>query len=226
MKKNIIMAALVLTVVPAVAQDTYENARVLGYDLNGTARYVGMGGALEALGADISLMNSNPAGLGLYRRSDVAGTLSVVTQPDAQDFNNKSGTHISFDQLGLVYSMNVDGSTTKFVNLGLSYRKHKNFNRLIGSASAFGGNQGGPSLSWQMYDLADFWGPNDGSIKDGKTATPLAHMGHETYLYDVENDGVYNASANSYHQAQWGSIQDFGVSLDFNFSEQFYLGFT
>lgn len=226
MKVRIFAMALLSASLAVNAQNIYQMEDYSSSELNGTARYVGMGGAMNALGADISLMNSNPAGLGLYRRSDVAGTLSVVTQPDAQDFNNKSGTHISFDQLGLVYSMNVDGSTTKFVNLGLSYRKHKNFNRLIGSGSAFDGNQGGPSLSWQMYDLADFWGPNDGSIKDGKTATPLAHMGHETYLYDVENDGVYNASANSYHQAQWGSIQDFGVSLGFNFSEQFYLGFT
>ena len=47
---------------PAAAQDTYESARLLGSDLNGTARYVGMGGAMEALGADISTISTNPAG--------------------------------------------------------------------------------------------------------------------------------------------------------------------
>ena len=45
--KKIFFAALAMAVVlPAAAQDTYESARLLGSDLNGTARYVGMGGAM------------------------------------------------------------------------------------------------------------------------------------------------------------------------------------
>ena len=55
MKRKVCFAALVMAVIlPATAQDTYESARLLGSDLNGTARYVGMGGAMDALGADIS----------------------------------------------------------------------------------------------------------------------------------------------------------------------------
>ena len=69
MKKYLFLAALSLAMLPAAAQDTYENARLLGSDLNGTARYVGMGGALDALGADISLTGTNPAGIGLFRQT-------------------------------------------------------------------------------------------------------------------------------------------------------------
>ena len=54
MKLRHIFIATSLVALPVVAQETYENARIMGEDLNGTARYVGMGGALEALGADIS----------------------------------------------------------------------------------------------------------------------------------------------------------------------------
>ena len=68
------MAALLMGLMPVAAQDTYESARFLGSDLNGTARYVGMGGALEALGADISTISTNPAGIGLYRKKDIAVT--------------------------------------------------------------------------------------------------------------------------------------------------------
>ena len=47
MKRKVCFAALVMAVIlPATAQDTYESARLLGSDLNGTARYVGMGGAM------------------------------------------------------------------------------------------------------------------------------------------------------------------------------------
>ena len=38
MKKYLFLAALSLAMLPAAAQDTYENARLLGSDLNGTAR--------------------------------------------------------------------------------------------------------------------------------------------------------------------------------------------
>ena len=62
MKRYIVLAAASLAMLSATAQDTYENARVLGSDLNGTARYVGMGGALEALGADISTMSTKANG--------------------------------------------------------------------------------------------------------------------------------------------------------------------
>ena len=56
-----VIAAMVST--PTMAQETYESAKIATEDLNGTARYVGMGGAMEALGADISTMSTNPAGI-------------------------------------------------------------------------------------------------------------------------------------------------------------------
>lgn len=40
----------------AAAQNQYDALRFLGNDVNGTARFVGMGGAMSALGADLSTM--------------------------------------------------------------------------------------------------------------------------------------------------------------------------
>ena len=37
----------------------------------GTARAMAMAGALTSLGADLSSMSFNPAGLGMYRHSDI-----------------------------------------------------------------------------------------------------------------------------------------------------------
>lgn len=54
-----------------MAQTIYDGAKLTGKDLNGTARFVGMGGAMGALGGDISTMGTNPSGIGLYRSSDV-----------------------------------------------------------------------------------------------------------------------------------------------------------
>ena len=65
-----------------VILDTYIGAQLATEDLNGTARYVGMGGAMDALGADISTMSTNPAGIGLFRHTQVSGSFGLVSQSD------------------------------------------------------------------------------------------------------------------------------------------------
>ena len=70
MKRRYCFMSLLLTgTVAMTAQETYTNAELATKDLNGTARYVGMGGAMDALGADISTIGTNPAGIGLFRHS-------------------------------------------------------------------------------------------------------------------------------------------------------------
>ena len=70
--KYSIIAALALVAVPLSAQETYQDTKLVDSELNVTARYVGMGGAMEALGADISTIGINPAGIGLFRSSQVS----------------------------------------------------------------------------------------------------------------------------------------------------------
>ena len=62
MNKKIVLAFVAsMGMLMASAQDIYKVESLVGSDLNGTARFVGMGGAMSALGADLSTMNSNPA---------------------------------------------------------------------------------------------------------------------------------------------------------------------
>lgn len=58
--KVIVTACTLLAMATASAQNAYDAEKLLGNDLNGTARFVGMGGAMGALGGDISVMSSNP----------------------------------------------------------------------------------------------------------------------------------------------------------------------
>lgn len=61
------MACSLMCSAQAMTQNAYDAARYAGDELNGTARFVGMGGAMGALGADISTIGTNPAGIGLFR---------------------------------------------------------------------------------------------------------------------------------------------------------------
>ena len=106
-----------MTLTPAMAQDIYKMETLSSEDLNGTARFVGMGGSMGSLGADISTMGTNPAGIALFRRSDVSMTGGFHTQADAVDFMSLGKTRASFDQIGFVYACPIDDDV-KFINFG------------------------------------------------------------------------------------------------------------
>ena len=65
-KKTLIFLTSLLASSTLLAQDIYKMEAFTNNDLNGTARFVGMGGAMNALGADISVINTNPAGIGMF----------------------------------------------------------------------------------------------------------------------------------------------------------------
>jgi len=130
MMKKFYFAAFALAVsLSAAAQDTYESARLLGSDLNGTARFVGMGGAMDALGSDISTITTNPAGIGLFRHSTISASLGFVSQQDAQKFDGLGKTNMSFDQAGFVYSIRT--SEDSYFNFAFNYHKSRNFDQIL-----------------------------------------------------------------------------------------------
>ena len=116
-----LFATALMIAMSANAQETYENAKLVGEDLNGTARYVGMGGAMEALGADISTIGTNPAGLGLFRHSNLSVSGGLLMQSNGKEFTNGNKTNASFDQIGGVYSTRTGAKS--FLNFGFNYHK-------------------------------------------------------------------------------------------------------
>lgn len=106
----------------------YDMSGFYNTELNGTARYVGMGGAMSALGGDISTMATNPAAIGLYRKNDVAITGgAAVFKNDMGAFGKENETRGTFNQAGFVYSNHVDDTALKYFNVGFNYHKLNNF---------------------------------------------------------------------------------------------------
>lgn len=141
MKKNLFTIALAaVAALPAMAQETYESAQITTEDLNGTARYVGMGGAMEALGADISTISTNPAGIGLFRRNAFSATFGVNSVGRSTSSNNgfnadiKGKTPMSFDQMGMVISTQMESGN--YLNFGFNYHKSRNFNQVLSAANS------------------------------------------------------------------------------------------
>ena len=110
---KLIIAATIGAGLPllASAQAAVDLANLSQLDLSGTARYMSMGGAFTALGGDLSTLNNNPAGIGVYRSSEVGLTLSLMNRntetstADVTDKHNK--TLFRANNFGYVGSFNL-----------------------------------------------------------------------------------------------------------------------
>lgn len=246
MQKLISIAALALTVsLSATAQDTYESGRLLGSDLNGTARYVGMGGAMEALGADISTMSSNPAGIALFRRSSVSATVGIVAQADVQKLleDDWKKTRLSFDQFGFVYSNRI--SRSSYINVGFNYHKSRNFSQILNAANSLRN----ASANGLTYDKADrenvrkggfYWDfnkqgdvigyENETSDYRAQTFSQMDYLNINALMLESNEDNaaIYynNADEYDFSRQHKGWINDYDFCVSGNHNDRIYWGIT
>ena len=75
MKKYILLSGIAIFVaLSSGAQDLMDALRYSNIAVSGTARAGAMGNAFGALGGDLTGVSINPAGIGVYRSSEIAGT--------------------------------------------------------------------------------------------------------------------------------------------------------
>jgi hypothetical protein len=224
----------------AHAQNAYDAERIFGSDLNGTARYVGMGGAMNALGGDISVIGTNPAGLGIFRSNDVSVSFGFNNTGAESTFGGttmkEDRTRASFDQIGFVYSNKIGNQTSlRYVNFGFNYHKSKNFNQLFQAAGALNGL----SQSWQLADVMNNYQMTSSefdNILDSSNPYStywndlpvLGVMGVRTGVVDWYNGGAagWDGNRSNFYSKQTGGISEYDFSVAFNLENRVYLGVT
>ena len=227
MKKIFFSACLLsLFMAHAHAQETYENTKLIDNDLNGTARYVGMGGAMEALGADISVINSNPAGIGLFRRSSGSVSFGLVSQDGASSFKYGNKTNASFDQAGFVYSLR-DGRRT-FINFGFNYHKSKNFDYILNAASGLNGaSQHKLSYMKALANENNLDKTSSGWRGKFSYTSQLDNLYYNTLMMTSSDGFFYNdASRYEFGCAETGYIGEYDFNTSVNVNDRVYLGIT
>lgn len=225
MKKILTSIILLSAAMAGNAQDTYQSATLTEKDLSGTARYVGMGGAMEALGADISTMSTNPAGTGLFRKTQATTTFSMQTV-SGNDVNylDPSKTKASFDQIGFIMAM--PSGNGNYLNFGFNYHKSRNFNSLLSASNSLD-NASQNKLSFIKSKNFD-WDKNENNYSQ------------VDYLYDytlnsiVDKNGnieehfkyYYNSNRFNIQQIEEGYVADYDFNISANFNDRLYLGLT
>lgn len=154
-----LLAQPIPRVLPARVEDAIRFGNV---DPLGTARFMGTGGSMTAIGVDYSVMHTNPAGIGWNRYNSAQITPGFVTAPVSSTLRGASGNESvsgssftpTLPSLGLVYTQQtrtVDWST---FNLGIGISRLADFNETI----SFEGYSEGSIIDGIVEDLNDDFG--------------------------------------------------------------------
>lgn len=237
MKQRIIYLTIgLLSAMTASAQETYLNAAVSTKDLNGTARYVGMGGAMDALGADLSTIGTNPAGIGLFRSSQAKVSFGFVSQEGAKSFGGAEQTNMSFDQAGFVYSMRT--SRESFLNFAFNYNKSTNFDQILTAANTLKGAsqnklsalKGAAGLFEVDLDKnGEVWGWNGQDKSNLYNTADLLYYNALMTEQDDKGDlhWFYNdATSYNFARAHTGYVGEYNFNISGNSNDRFYWGLT
>lgn len=120
----------VLISLSVFAQNEQDVLRYSRIGFGGTARFVGTGGAYGALGGDISCMSVNPAGLGVFRKSDFSFTPSFYNMSVNSSYSDTTSRDERFnmkvDGFGFVIATRPEVRTDhgwQMLSMGINYSR-------------------------------------------------------------------------------------------------------
>ncbi len=131
MKKILVVLSLFVCLF-SYAQNEADVLRYSQQNSFTTARSAGMAGAFGGLGADLSSLSSNPAGLGLYRRGDFSFSPNFGGSGSSTAFNGQnskdSDFHFKLNSIGFVTAQESEKPIINKAAFGLGYNQLANFN--------------------------------------------------------------------------------------------------
>jgi hypothetical protein len=116
----------------AIAQNETDVLRYSFLNYSGTSRFVGTGGAIGALGADLTVISINPAGMGKYSRGDFGFTTNLTSNKVDALYNGSAASdnrvNFNISNIGGVFSVPVtNGSQWRRFQFGYTYNRTNDF---------------------------------------------------------------------------------------------------
>ncbi|HET9486412.1 MAG TPA: hypothetical protein VFO54_03215 [Chryseosolibacter sp.] len=222
---------------PAIAQDYIESALLFGRNRpTGSARVLGLGGSQTALGGDYSSVLSNPAGLGMFNRSEFTFSLGLA---DHQTSANYLGTHTDdnrsvFNIPGISYVWNIPKANSESFyggSLGISMSRVNDFNR----STLYQGNNTDNSIIDFFIDQANGETTDqffEDTYPNYNTPTALAYFNYLIGPTSILNppgpeDQYFTDATYPYQQEEIiakGASNQWSVSYGGNIQDKFFFG--
>jgi len=239
--KLILIITVLLAATVSYGQGEIDVLRMSRNDLNGTARGIAMGGAFGALGGDVTGIAINPAGLGVYRSSEVVGTMNFSTTAIETNWQNYKSSDdkfkFNFDNLSYIGYYPLGNETLPWINFGFSYNRLKNFQRQY---TAYGRDM---KSSLTDY-IAHITNGSEALNMDSDYGDPyrsgvpwLGVLGWNGYLIDSDVNDPHNTIYKSpllegetvdpsLKVTENGHIESYDFSVGTNIADKFLLGLT
>lgn len=240
MNKRILFALSAALALPVMAQTAIDAYQLSRYDLRGTARFMSMGGAFGALGGDLSTLNQNPGGIGVYRKSEIGFTLDIDMQSTQTkstiDKIKESQTKVGVNNFGYVGSAYTGSDIMPFFNWGFSYGRVNSFNRRYRGSVDMNG-----SLSNYIagFTTADGWDSgylesSEANYWDRNHAPWLSLLAYNSFMINPvggttnqynglwKNGATYGVS--DFDVEEKGFVDEYEINLGGNFNDIVYWG--
>lgn len=232
MKKKLLIPSLLFAFAGTIlAQGEMDAYKMSQTDMLGTARSVGMGGAVGAMGGDLTAVSVNPAGIGYFSSSQVATTLNfqnVNTESVMTGNTLKEGKFkTNFNNLGFVGVFKMqDNDVIPSLNFGFSFNRLKNFDRVYKSAgdgiNSIGEYAAYIASSYKSISKPDY----ELDVSDYREYypfdyyDPLTVLGYNAGLFNqIGESSNYSSNTNGYLNYNELFVKESGYvdSYDFNF---------
>ncbi|HBF88591.1 MAG TPA: hypothetical protein DDX39_08110 [Bacteroidales bacterium] len=229
MKKLIYTIGISLGIIAySFGQNATDALRYSQNFIGGTARSVSMAGAFGALGGDMISLSYNPAGIGVYRKSEFVFSPTInYSLNNASYLENAYSDfkyNLNFNNVGLIGAFTSDRDEGWVsTNVGVVYNKLNDFNQNI----LIEGENTSNSITDYFARLAK-----------GKNSTTFSYFNEglawDAYLINPVDSltNTYESVLNKYGETQRkiikteGGINELAFSLGANFSHKIYVGAT
>ncbi|MCP4553080.1 MAG: hypothetical protein GY834_13820 [Bacteroidetes bacterium] len=219
------------------AQSSVDALRYSFISNGGNARYMSMGGAFGALGANTSTFSTNPAGIGLFNASDFNVSSSIIYSTTESVYNENFGSdsrlNAGLANVGVVLTkdyLNIEPhGKWKNVQFGFGINQLKSFNNRIYIS--------GPNTA---HSIADFYA----ELANGISVDDIENDYYGDYSYDlnpawwsflinnIDNSDQYFGTSppGGVFQGKlietWGSLNEITVTFGANYDNRLYIGAT
>ena len=226
MKHYILLLFTLIIYSTTSAQNEVDILRYSQYQIGGTARSIGFGGALGTLGADYTSVSINPAAIGLYRKSvfSITPTVYFANVDAKMGDNTTSGFKDNFNlnSYGLVFVTQTGSKNGwKALQFGIGVNRTNNYNHTTNIVN----DNKETSLMTDYIQQANGTHPDDLD----PFSTDLAWYnwlidtiqgGNNTYFSDIENGGVRQ----ELKKRNWGSVNEMALNFGGSYNDVFYIG--
>lgn len=211
------------------SQGIRDALRYSFFEINSTARSVGVGNSLGALGADFSVASTNPAGMAMFRSSEMlfspgfrlATAKTELTNDANSRVNDEGQFSFHFNTLGIAIASQPQSRNWRTSNFAIGFNRISNLRRNY----SFEGNSLG-SITDRWLEIVD-----SGEIDAFEAEVAL----DAEAVFDFDNDGIYETDfiffpdtdvPKSQTIEQRGSINEIVFTFAGNYNERLMIGAT